>query len=170
MVLRVSSLERYRVYEIVLPEPGVPEIEVQTASGAVDLHSFAYFEGLQYSTEGLLKLTWRLMDDHNSKLANREVRFAQLNFSGVTNLSVSPRDPLMPRREDQSLEHYRLVDKDRDSIRMAFEFVGGSIIEVTARDVNLTARYSVLEPSDMHDHPITQPSDGRSPFDGAHAV
>lgn len=130
------------MYEIILPHPGEPEIEINTHAGQVDLHNFAYFEGLQYGVSGILALNWMLIDDPSTKLNGRPVKSAQLNFLGVTHLAISPREPEMPKEEDASLEHFRLVDKGPDFIHLAFEFIGGSTIEVRAREVNLSVRHS----------------------------
>ncbi|MNS12933.1 hypothetical protein D3C72_445110 [compost metagenome] len=133
------------MHPIILPDLGVPEIEVRTPTGQVDLHNFANFDGLQYGVSGALSLRWTLIEDDSSKLDDRPVKTAQLNFEGVTNLSISPPDPEIPRYEDASLEHFRLVEKGPDSLQMAFEFMGGSIIEVTARQVNLSVCHSFFE-------------------------
>lgn len=126
-------------FDIVLPDLYTPEIEVTTHVGWVDLHNFAYFLGYEYHTEGRLSLRWKLDGDKNSVLAGRLVSYATVEFVGVSQVSISPRDPEIPASEDTALEHYQLVDRSDTGLQFSFEFVGGVTINVTAKSVVLSA-------------------------------
>lgn len=125
------------MYEIMLPEPGVPEIEVKSPAGQVDLHNFAEFRSFRYDTTGNAVLQWECIGDQFSKLGGQLVRWVELNFTGVSQLSVTPRDSAVPQSEDSTLEHYRLVDHKPGRVRMLFEFSAGMTIDITARTVTL---------------------------------
>lgn len=123
--------------ELVLPDLGYPAIEVVTSAGTVDLHNFADFLGFEYLVTGELQLRWKL-EDEMSRLAERQVLYATLHFGGVSELSVSPRDPDVPVSEDASLGFFYLAKRDGDLMWFVFEFDGGTKIEVTATSVALT--------------------------------
>jgi hypothetical protein len=125
------------MYEIILPHPGEPEIEINTPAGQVDLHSFAEFRSFQYDITGNLVLRWEVIGDQCSKLDGQLVKWIELRFTDVSQLLVTPRDPEVPQSEDSALEHYQLVEQRPGRLRMLFEFIGGMSIDVTSQAVML---------------------------------
>jgi hypothetical protein len=114
-----------------------PVIELPTPEGALDLHNFASFDRLVYTTDGTLRLEWTASEPGSFRLGNRPIERASLLFSTVAYLAVRPRDAAMPRSEDQALGYVLVLQATETSCQLRFVFNGGMEIEVYAATVSL---------------------------------
>jgi len=123
--------------EILLKKIREPGIELPTALGEIDLHNFADFHRLQYETDGHLSLMWLASTPREFNLGKRAIKQAVVKFREVSQLIITPRDPDTPRSEDRTLEEFELMEITGDHCHLAFTFLGGFKVDVTAAHVEL---------------------------------
>lgn len=126
---------------VLLTQSVYPEIEIQTPLGSVDLHNFAHFERLEYDVEGTLRLVWISPEPGKFRLGTRAIQRAVLRCGGVKALTVTPRDPEIPRSEDSTLEDFEILEVEPGCCSMRFTFQGGIKIQVVAMQVELEIDY-----------------------------
>jgi hypothetical protein len=116
-------------------------IELPTPLGDIDLHNFAEFQELVFTAEGGLQLVWREWEERPGqfRLGARVIRRAELVFREVSLLSLTSRDPDMPRDEDRTLEELTVEQLNRSDCRLRFVFAGGRELDVTAGSLKLVA-------------------------------
>jgi hypothetical protein len=120
-----------------LPKLGEPHIELPTELGDVDLHNFADFHRLIFSSDGSLQLEWVALEPGQFRIGGVPIDSARLAFTQVERLALTPRDAEMPTAEDRALDHFVVEDASTDSCRLRFVFNGGRQLDVTAGRVSL---------------------------------
>jgi hypothetical protein len=113
-----------------------PSIELPTSLGTLDLHNFASFTRLTYDSAGLLELEWQA-DNPEGMLFGARIAGVRLVFSGMSALTVMPRDPEMPAREDRTLDHFLVNEARTGRYRVHLSFLGGMEIDVTASELQV---------------------------------
>ena len=107
--------------------------------GEIDLHNFADFVAHE-STEARLRLLWRASETGKltirKSLPNKKFRLEVIKdvswvFEGVRNLQFGPRDPEMPKSEDDTLNFFE-VRRESLGIKSRFVFQGGVEIQFVA--------------------------------------
>ena len=113
-----------------------PFVELPTSLGILDLHNFASFTRLTYDTAGRLELEWQA-DNPGRVLFGSRIAGVRLVFSGVQSLTMTPRDPEMPLKEDRCLDHFIVHQARPGRYRILFSFLGGVDLDVTSSDFQL---------------------------------
>lgn len=99
-----------------------PIVDFRTDEGPIDLHNFANFDRLEYTSNGTASLKWASAESGRFTVNRKPIRSAKLTFQSVVQFSVLPRDLEMPASEDQALQDYEVVRKDAAwHVKFAFE-------------------------------------------------
>jgi hypothetical protein len=110
-----------------------PLIELPTPQGSIDLHNFADFERMVFSSNGDLQLCWVEHEPGRLKMGYKAIHRAILLFHDVTNITVSGGDPEIPRDENKTLEHFIVEEANEESCRFRFVFGRGTEMIVAGR-------------------------------------
>jgi hypothetical protein len=134
--------------------PSPKDIELRSGDLLWDLHNFAKFDGLElFPADNAVVMKWSARKSPNP-WGCKENRFLgmQLYFTGLLYLTVTPRDPEMPSKEDLCVSEILQVDPTihgglymrtrkrwvaGDEYRLAFRFQSERIIEIESKSVKL---------------------------------
>jgi hypothetical protein len=113
------------VDDFILSPSGNIEIVLDDGT-VVDLHNSCEFIGIYYVlVERKLSLKWHWYKEYDE---DGWVPLSMI-FDEVSSWSITPRDPEMPFSEDDTLDHFEMLDGGSG---VGFFFHGGMVLEVKA--------------------------------------